>query len=353
MKRPQKRTKATSKRRRKTSKRAKKTNLLALFSIFILFAAGLGIGYFVGVRTKTSSTTSIKVTSVEIKPVPKIKTEERRKEEIPEIAEGKPKKTFFRARIAIVIDDFGYRKVDIDRFKKLPYPIAISIIPFTPYEKYSAIEAIKSGKSVMLHIPMEPNSNGEKIEKLEKETKGMLRITMSEAKIRSLLRKEIRRIPYAVGANNHMGSKFTRYGKGMKIVLEELRRAGLFFLDSRTVSNSLGVYIGKKLGILVLRRDVFLDNSQDVEYIKHQLDELARIALKKGYAIAIGHPHISTLLALEEKLPELEKRGIKVVPIEEIYSYLGGKYASGFQKTGSVKRREVSFLSRMSSRNSP
>lgn len=377
MKKRQKRSKRSYKRRK--SKKAGSNNFWVFLSVLLLFAAGLAIGYLVGVKGRKGS---LEVTSVEVaSPVRKTPAEKRaavergvlssseRKEVPAERREGervvrekegseaekpqKPKEPPFKAVIAIVIDDFGYRKSDVDRFKRLPYPIAFSVIPFTPYERYSADEAVKHGKSVMLHIPMEPNSSAEKIEKLEKKTKGMLRIRMSDSEIRLLLKKEMERVPYAVGANNHMGSKFTRYRRGMKVVLDELNKAGLFFLDSRTVSNSVGVSVGKEMGVVVLRRDIFLDNSRDVEYIKHQLDELAKIALKKGYAIAIGHPHISTYLALKEKLPQLEKKGIKVVPIEEIYSYLGGKDAGSFQKTGVSKRREVSLLSGMPSRNSP
>jgi len=365
MKKPQRRTKRASAKRRRRAKKTK-SNVWVFISVLLLFAAGVVIGYLVGTKTGTAP---FEVSSVKVKPLPSKNETGHRVEGGPEekpsqaaepveaVKSEEEKAVYrekpFKAKIAIVIDDFGYRKSDVDRFKSLPYPITFSVIPFTPYDRYSAFEAVKHGKSVMLHIPMEPNSSAEKIEKLEKKTKGMLRIRMSDSEIRLLLKKEMKRVPYAVGANNHMGSKFTRHKKGMEVVLKELKKAGLFFLDSRTVSNSLGVKVGREMGIVVLRRDIFLDNSQDVDYIKHQLDELAKIALKKGYAIAIGHPHISTFLALKDKLPELEKKGIKVVPIEEIYSDLGGKNAGSFQKTGVSKRREVSLLSGMPSRNSP
>ena len=306
---------------------------------------GILIGYFVGRRSVSISVgekpKEVPLQRQAVKRTPSAVSGKKGKEKLPKVKA--------KGLVAIVIDDFGYRKTDIDRFKKLPYPISVSIIPFTPYEKYSAQEAIKFGKSVMLHIPMEPNSSGEKIEKLERKTKGMLSTKMTEKQIRALLKEEIKRVPYAVGANNHMGSKFTRFKKGMRVVLDELTKNGLFFLDSRTVAYSLGTRVGKEMGIVVLKRDIFLDNSRDVNYIKHQLDELARIAMKRGYAIAIGHPHITTYLALKEKLPELEKKGIVVVPIEKIYEMCGGDYAGGIQKTGNLKGRKVSFLSRMSS----
>ena len=344
MKRSRRSTKSS--RKRSTRKKKDRTYLIVSLSVLSLFITGLLIGYLVGRR---SVNISVGEKPKEI-PLAKRKAEKR----VPTAISGRKKgeklsKVKAKGLVAIVIDDFGYRKVDIDRFKKLPYPISVSIIPFTLYEKYSAQEAIKFGKSVMLHIPMEPNSSGEKIEKLEKKTKGMLNTKMTEKQIRALLREEIKRVPYAVGANNHMGSKFTRFKRGMRVVLDELNRNGLFFLDSRTVAYSLGVRVGREMGIVVLKRDIFLDNSQDVNYIKHQLDELAKIAVRRGYAIAIGHPHITTYLALKEKLPELEKKGIEVVPIEKIYEMCGGNYAGGIQKTGNLEKGKVSFLSRVPS----
>ena len=43
-----------------------------------------------------------------------------------------------------------------------------------------------------------------------------------------------------IGVNNHVGSRFTRDAGRMKIVLTELRRRGLFFLDSRTSNRFVG-----------------------------------------------------------------------------------------------------------------
>ncbi len=230
----------------------------------------------------------------------------------------KPEKSW-KAAIAIIIDDIGYKKKDVERFSSLPYPLALSIIPYTPFDVFSARYAKKHGKSVMLHIPMEPNHTSEIIEKLEKKTFGMLLTRMPDSTIRAMLKKELSRVPFAVAANNHMGSRFTQNRHKMRIVLNFLREHSLFFVDSRTSPKSVACSVGKSVGVVVLKRNIFLDNSKSKDYIKRQLDILAQRALKRGYAIAIGHPHLATYQALMEKLPELEKRGVKVIPIERIY----------------------------------
>ena len=345
---PRRSTKKTSKvSKSKKRKSTRRSDILPVICTLVLFLLGLTIGYYIGFQNGFDKGLRKKASVSKVSTKPKEAT-------LPKITlpeTKKPVKKLKKPCIAIVIDDFGYRKRDIDSFKRLPFPIAVSIIPFTPYDVYSATEAVKFGKTVMLHIPMEPNTVSEKIEKLEKKTVGMLYTSMSDTRIRRLLIKEIERIPQAVGANNHMGSKFTKDKKKMEIVLSLLDQYGLFFLDSKTAPRNGLRRLADKMGILILERDVFLDNSRNKEYIKYQLEQLARIASKRGYAIAIGHPHKSTLEALKEKVPELEKRGIKVVSIEELYEALGGEHESSLQKTSGAKRKAFSLLSGVSSRN--
>ncbi len=323
-----------SKRRRtkKSSRSSRKGKglhrwLLPFFIGFCLFALGFTLGIYFRYETKISHTAyePFKDESIEPPQVPKRVHDETRTFVIP-VREERPK-----GYVAIIIDDIGYRKIDVERFSSIPFPIVLSVIPFTPFDRYSAEYAHAKGKSVMLHIPMEPNHTGEIIERLERRTKGMITTHMSLGSVRKMLVKELRRVPYAVGANNHMGSKFTRDERRMGVVISFLKDNGLFFVDSRTTSKSVACRVGKALGAVVLKRDIFLDNSKNGDYIKKQLDQLADKAFRRGYAIAIGHPHISTYRALVEKLPELEKKGVEVVPIEDIYAMvLEGRYEGCF-----------------------
>ncbi|HDD53169.1 MAG TPA: divergent polysaccharide deacetylase family protein [Thermosulfidibacter takaii] len=223
-----------------------------------------------------------------------------------------------RARVAIVIDDMGYRVDRARAFLDLPWSITLSILPFTDRAREIACLAHKRGREVMLHLPMDANGGGEAIERLESRTPGMLLVSMSEGELRALVRREMDQVPYARGANNHMGSRFTRDTRCMRVVLQELKARGYYFLDSLTDSRSVACREARRLGLRCFERDVFLDNSRDEAYILHQLTLLAQLALKKGYAVAIGHPSQATLVALRKGLPKLEKMGIKVVPLSEL-----------------------------------
>ncbi len=126
-----------------------------------------------------------------------------------------------------------------------------------------------------------------------------------------------------VGVNNHMGSLFTKDRERMRLVMEELQQRGLLFLDSLTVPNSQGAKLAKSLGMPWAGRDVFLDNEIDEAAILAQLRQVERIALRRGTAIAIGHPHGATLRALRLWIPTLEGKGLVLVPLSSVVAVEG------------------------------
>jgi hypothetical protein len=121
-----------------------------------------------------------------------------------------------------------------------------------------------------------------------------------------------------VGINNHMGSRFTANAGALAEVMVELRRRGLLFLDSRTGGNSLAVTAAHEHGVPVVARDVFIDHVQTPEAVRAALEEIERVARRNGHAIAIGHPRDITIEALAEWLPQLETRGLRLVPVSAL-----------------------------------
>lgn len=95
--------------------------------------------------------------------------------------------------------------------------------------------------------------------------------------------------------------------------MPELRRRGLFFIDSRTTAATVAYDTAERLGVRAASRKVFLDDMPDREAILAQLELAADDALRDGEAIAIGHPHPATIAALAEGVPRLENRGIRLV----------------------------------------
>ncbi|WP_250150968.1 divergent polysaccharide deacetylase family protein [Photorhabdus akhurstii] len=202
------------------------------------------------------------------------------------------------ARLAIVIDDFGYRPHNENKILQMPVAVSIAILPDSPHGREMAEKAYKQGREILIHLPMAPLSK----QLLEPDT---LQPTMSSEEIDRIIQRAIQKVPYAVGINNHMGSAMTSSLPGMQKVMRSLSRYNLYFLDSVTIGNSQATKAAQGTPVRVIRRNVFLDDVQSEAETRHQLNRAISIARKNGSAIAIGHPHSTTIRALQQMLPTL------------------------------------------------
>jgi len=218
----------------------------------------------------------------------------------------------FLPKVAFIIDDLGYETEVAKKIMELEFPIALSILPFLQYSEFIAEEGKKNNKEIMLHLPMEPSNS------FVNPGPGAIKFYMSEEEIRLAVRECILDFPYAIGVNNHMGSKITEDREIMEIILEEIREFNLFFIDSMTSKNSIAYEVAQEMGIKTAVRSVFLDNKNDMEYIKGQMLEVQETALREGEAIAIGHSRINTYYVLKRVIPELIRAGIEIVPVSEL-----------------------------------
>lgn len=216
-----------------------------------------------------------------------------------------------KGRIAIVIDDWGYNLNNLDILDQIKYPLTISILPNLSYSRKTAEELQKRGLEIILHLPMEPKEKY----RLEKNT---IMISMSEGNIKNIIEQDLNNIIYAKGASNHMGSRATEDSGIMEIVFKQLKKRHLYFLDSLVSSNSICYDLAKKMNLRFAKRDVFLDNKEEPEYIKQQIYKLKTRARIYGQAIGIGHNQKTTLEVLKEVIPSIEKEGYKFVFVSEL-----------------------------------
>ena len=115
-----------------------------------------------------------------------------------------------------------------------------------------------------------------------------------------------------------MGSRFTADEEGMKIVMSELKRRGLLFVDSITSRDSQGYRVAASMNVPYAVRDVFLDHVIELDSIRNQLARVEETARRTGHAIAIGHPHDETVEAVGEWLKTIEAKGFQLVPVSAI-----------------------------------
>jgi polysaccharide deacetylase 2 family uncharacterized protein YibQ len=214
--------------------------------------------------------------------------------------------TVSRAKLAIIIDDLGNDQAAAEQLFQLPYPLTISVLPHLPHSSEISEEASRRGYQVMLHIPIEAPADA-KSETIE------LHAGMAPEQVTRVVQQMLETVPQAQGANNHQGSVGTSDVALMNSIMAALHDRDLFFVDSRTSTATVAYAAAKHAHVPSASRDVFLDDTEDVSAIHHQLELAVQDAKLHGSAIAIGHPHSATLQALAEFLPHLQHEGVSLV----------------------------------------
>lgn len=217
-----------------------------------------------------------------------------------------------RAKVAIVLDDWGYNRALVPEVLRLDRPVTFAVLPHRPYSKAVSETAQRAGHDVILHLPMEPHDADS-----PREPK-VLAPGMSAAVVRQMLDQALATVPQARGVSNHQGSKATEDAQLMRTLLSELRQRRFLFLDSVVTDRSVCRQIAAEVGLPFAQRAVFLDNTETPEAVRRQLLELAEVAQRTGEAVGIGHDKRVMIEALRELMPRMEQEGIEFVRLSEL-----------------------------------
>lgn len=215
-------------------------------------------------------------------------------------------------RVAIVIDDVGYRKEIMEELLAIPVPLTWAILPFTPYSEVCRQMAHGRGIEIILHLPLET------VGRWKDPGPGVIMRKWTAAEIRDQLEKDFNAVPGVVGVNNHMGSAGTQDQRLMEIIMEELKKRNLFFVDSMTHARSVAGKCAENNGVPFARRQVFIDNDPEPEPQRRALRKLIELAVKEGTAIGIAHARPGSIRTIAGMLGEFKAAGVEIVPVSEL-----------------------------------
>jgi polysaccharide deacetylase 2 family uncharacterized protein YibQ len=136
--------------------------------------------------------------------------------------------------------------------------------------------------------------------------------------VAQVIREDLSSVPYAEGVNNHMGSRATADANLMAEVMKVLAARRLYFVDSRTTAETNALTEARRFGLPSFYRSVFLDDTETVAYTLEQLRTFRRTVQEHGVALAIGHPHPTTIAALVQFLPEFAQADIQLIPASQL-----------------------------------
>lgn len=220
-----------------------------------------------------------------------------------------------KARVALLIDDFGYTQEDAlmkTFFEELSVPFTASIIPGTKHAQDIANKAYEKEKQVLVHMPMQPKGD------FKNEYRWIILGEMAETEIKKQVIQAIESIPHAEGLNNHMGSLITARKDSMIPVLEVLKEKGLFFVDSKTSPSSIAYAMAQEMGVKSTYNCVFLDNIKEEAHIEEQFKKLISQAIDNGWVLGLGHANITTASTLKQAIKSCDNRKINFVFASEI-----------------------------------
>lgn len=215
-------------------------------------------------------------------------------------------------RIAIIIDDIGNDLRPVRELLKINAQITFAILPLCSHTRDAAEMVHKAGRETLLHLPMEPTSYPR-----EKPGNGALFTDMNDRELLFQLDKNLASVPHISGVNNHMGSKFMADEDKLMLIFDMLKKKNLFFIDSRTTTDSKAEIASDKVGLPMASRRIFLDNSRSYKEISKILVEVAE---DKGDApvIIIGHPYPETIRAIKDATGILRAKGVTIVPVSQL-----------------------------------
>lgn len=219
-------------------------------------------------------------------------------------------------KLAVIIDDLGNGMQGTEEIMALPVKVTVAVMPFLPTTEADARKAHEVGHDVLIHLPLEPKQGPTRWL-----GPGAILTKMSDEEVRKKVEAAIDNVPYAIGINNHMGSKVTGDERVMSIILDVCRERGLFFVDSRTNYRSIIFKLCKQKGMPQIKNDIFLDDVHTEAHISRQMDKVAEQVHAEGKCVTIGHVGTKgrkTAAVIKKYIPKLQGQDIEFVGISEM-----------------------------------
>ncbi len=231
--------------------------------------------------------------------------------------------------IAIIIDGIGF--LNPNSKLDLPAQVALGMPSYVPYKEYANNPLIMK-HNILLNIPLEPINYPED----DPDPEALL-IENGDQENLARLGTILDRAQNYHAVYSSYDEKYTNSNKEAKDLLRSLKNKKIIYLSGLTDKNALIYQIANKINFSILENDIILDSTISREEISAKLLELERQAQNSGAAVAIGGSYPVTIELLNEWIPKLADKGIKLLSIQEFYKIISKR------KALSARAKEVDF----------
>jgi uncharacterized protein len=217
-------------------------------------------------------------------------------------------------RIAIVVGGLGLSQTGTQNaINALPPEITLAFAATGNSLPRWMQQARRDGHEILVQLPMEsfdyPSNNP-----------GPSTL-VTEATVKeniANLHEAMGKITNYTGVMNYLGGRFLSDANALEPVLRDIAGRGLLFLDDGSSAQSLTGKIAKPLQLPHGFADLTLDTQLDKLEILKKLDELERIAQRKGFAIGSASAFDESIEAIQQWVGEVGNRGIEIVGVSAV-----------------------------------
>ena len=219
-----------------------------------------------------------------------------------------------RPKVAVVLYGLGSSDAATrTAIQGLPGSITLAFTPYADELPGWIADARAAGHEVLLMVPMEPVNYPD----FDPGPQALLTSLDSRQNIDRLEWMLGRGVGY-VGVTDFMGSRFTSSAPHMRLFLENLRKRGLMFLESRPGARAVASEIAAVTQVPFAANTLYIDTQASRSAIDAQLGEAERLARKFGEVVAMGFLYPVTLERVARWARSVEERGLVLAPVSAL-----------------------------------
>ena len=218
------------------------------------------------------------------------------------------------AKVAIVLGGLGVSQTGTQAaIAKLPPEVTLAFASGGNSLGRWMQQARQSGHEIVMQVPLEPFDYPN-----VDPGRNTLTLAATPEENGKSLRWALSRITNYTGVMNYMGARFVADRDSMNLLMSELGKRGLMYLDDGSTARTLAPDLAQKNGVPFATGDGAIDDERDRTAILKKLDQLEATARAKGTAIGTASAFDVSVDAVTEWVAEAKKRGIEIVPVSAI-----------------------------------
>ena len=217
-------------------------------------------------------------------------------------------------RIAIVVGGLGLSQTGTQKaIDLLPEDVTLAFAATGNSLQRWMQTSRREGHEILIQVPMEPFG----FTQTDADPDTLLTGLSAEENLRRL-HQAMGRITGYTGVMNYLGGRLLADPDAMEPLLRDISERGLLFLDDGTSARSSTGSIAKAIDLPHSFGDMTIDAQLDKAAILKKLDELERLALRKGSAVGVASAFDESVEAIRQWIEEANGRGIEIVGISAL-----------------------------------